>query len=185
MTRDDLFEKTLYTERLILRPIQRNDAQILWEYLSDPAISRFMAWETHQNIQQTRDFICHEINRRESRQGITWTIIHGDSLCGIISLIGLTYTHRALIYDKAELAYWLGQPHQGIGIMTEAGKRVLAFCYDELMLHKITVSHFSENDRSENLIKPTSMCMVTRIASAAKNIIISFPTAGRTAWPNT
>jgi RimJ/RimL family protein N-acetyltransferase len=37
--------------------------------------------------------------------------------------------------------------------MTEAGRRVLQFAFQELGLHKIFVSHFSVNKASENLIK--------------------------------
>ena len=61
--------------------------------------------------------------------------------------------HRALTYNKAELAYWLSRTYQRQGIMTEAGRSVLQFAFNELKLHKLVVSHFSDNVASENLIK--------------------------------
>ncbi|MCU1268256.1 MAG: acetyltransferase [Acidobacteria bacterium] len=143
----------LMTERLSLRPLQAEDVDLLWPDISDGEISKYMAWEAHTNKAQTVDFVKGEIARRESGKGITWAIFKEGSFCGIFSIIGLVRSHRALTFNKAELAYWLGRKYQGQGIMTEAGQRVLQFAFQEMKLHKIFVSHFSVNDASGNLIK--------------------------------
>ena len=142
----------LTTERLLLRPLELGDTELLWPDISDPEISRYMAWEAHAERAQTQDFLKAEVERREAGRGITWAILKEGSFCGIVSLIGLVRRHRALTYNKAELAYWLSRNYQGQGIMTEAGARVLQFAFHELGLHKIFVSHFSINGASENLI---------------------------------
>jgi len=144
---------TLTTERLFLRPLTLGDADLLWPDISDPEISKYMAWEAHAQRSQTLDFLKNEVERIKLGKGITWAILKDDSFCGLFSLIGLLRTHRALTYNKAELAYWLSRKYQGQGIMTEAGRRVLEFAFNELGLHKISVSHFSNNLASENLIK--------------------------------
>src|SRR6185295_11668744 len=143
----------LTTERLVLRPLQAEDVDLLWPDIADEEISKHMAWDAHKDKSQTIAFVQGEIERRESRKGITWAIIKDGSFCGIFSIIGLVRTHRALTFNKAELAYWLGRKYQGQGLMTEAGRRVLQFAFQELGLHKIFVSHFSINRSSENLIK--------------------------------
>lgn len=137
----------------MLRPLELDDVDLIWPHISDPEISRYMAWEAHQDRAQTIDFLKNELARRESGRGVTWAIFKDNSFCGIFSIIGLVRGHRALTYNKAELAYWLGREYQGQGIMTEAGRRVLQFAFKELGLHKIFVSHFSVNKASENLIK--------------------------------
>lgn len=143
----------LKTERLLLRPLALDDVDLLWRDISDPEISKQMAWEAHTERSQTIDFLKHEVARREAGKGITWAIFKDGSFCGIFSVIGLVRSHRALTYNKAELAYWLSRKYQRQGIMTEAGRRVLEFAFNELGLHKIFVSHFSNNAASENLIK--------------------------------
>ena len=143
----------LETERLLLRPLEPGDVDLIWPDISDPEISRYMAWEAHTDRAQTMDFLKNEQARREAGRGITWAIFKDNSFCGIFSVIGIVRSHRALTYNKAELAYWLGRKYQGQGIMTEAGRRVLQFAFQELRLHKIFVSHFSINKASENLIK--------------------------------
>ena len=137
----------------MLRPLTLDDVDLLWPHISDPEIARQMAWEAHTDKSQTTEFLKNELVRRESGKGITWAVFVDGSLCGIFSLIGLQRKYRALTYNKAELAYWLGRNYQRQGIMTEAGRRVLEFAFDDLKLHKLFVSHFSDNLASENLIK--------------------------------
>ena len=129
------------------------DAESLWPAASDPEISRFMAWEAHTDKAQTLEFLKGEVARRAGGRGVTWGIFEGDAFCGIVSLIGLVHTHRALTYNKAELAYWLHRDFQGRGIATEAVRRVMEYGFDELGLHKIFVSHFAVNTASEKLIR--------------------------------
>jgi len=144
---------TLKTERLVLRPLTLADVDLIWPDISDPEISRQMAWEAHTERSQTVEFLEHEVARLNSGKGITWAVFKDGAFCGIFSLIGLVRKHRALTYDKAELAYWISRKYQRQGIMTEAGRRVVQFAFEELKLHKLVVSHFSENAASENLIK--------------------------------
>lgn len=144
---------TLKTERLVLRPLTLDDVDLIWSDISDPEISRQMAWEAHTERSQTIAFLENEIARRATGKGITWAVLKDGWFCGIFSLIGLVQKHRALTYNKAELAYWISRKYQRQGIMTETGRRVLQFAFDELKLHKLFVSHFSDNAASENLIK--------------------------------
>lgn len=143
----------LTTARLVLRPLQPEDVDLLWPDIADPEISKYMAWEAHTDKDQTVEFVKGEVARTAAGKGVTWTIFKDGSFCGIFSLIGLVKQHRALTFNKAELAYWLGRKWQGQGIMTEAGRRVLEFAFQDLKLHKLCVSHFSVNDASESLIK--------------------------------
>jgi RimJ/RimL family protein N-acetyltransferase len=142
----------LTTDRLLLRPLELDDLEMLWPDISDAKISKLMAWEVHTDKSQTAEFLKAEVERRSTSKGVTWVILKNESFCGIISLIGLIRSHRALTYNKAELAYWLSRKFQGQGIMTEAGRCVLRFAFQDLRLHKVVVSHFANNQASENLI---------------------------------
>jgi ribosomal-protein-alanine N-acetyltransferase len=144
---------TLKTERLVLRPLTPVDVDLIWSDISDPEIARQMAWEAHTDRSQTIAFLENEVARRAAGKGITWAVFKDGAFCGIFSLIGLVRRHRALTYNKAELAYWISRKYQRQGIMTEAGRRVVQFAFEELRLHKLFVSHFSDNAASENLIK--------------------------------
>jgi len=143
----------LTTDRLLLRPLELDDVDILWSDISDPEISKLMAWEAHTDKIQTEEFLKAEVARLDAGKGFTWAIFLDQSFCGIVSLIGLTRGHRSLTYNKAELAYWLGRRYHRQGIMTEAARRVLQFAFQDLQLHKVFVGHFSDNKASENVIR--------------------------------
>jgi ribosomal-protein-alanine N-acetyltransferase len=143
----------LTTARLSLRPITSGDADVLFADMADPEISRFMAWQPHQDVSETRHFVDNEIERIATGRGVSWLIFRGDEFCGLVSLIGILRRHRALTYERAELAYWLARRWQGQGLMREAIEAVLAYAFDRLRLHKVVVSHFSVNRASAKVIE--------------------------------
>lgn len=142
----------LKTERLFLRTVQKTDAEILWPYVSNPEISKDMSWQAHTNISETEEFIENTLKNIDLGKAITWCIFFENKFCGIISLISILKRHRSLTYNRAELAYWLGQEFWGKGIMTEAGKKVIDFAFHDLKLNKLVVGHHINNRGSENLI---------------------------------
>lgn len=142
----------LKTKRLTLRPIENGDEKMLWPGISDPEVSRWMAWDAHTSKDQTTIFVQHEVERWSARRGVTWVILWQGEFCGILSFIGVMREHRALRYDRAELAYWLLPAYRGRGFMTEAVKAALHFGFNEFKLHKIIVSHFAVNQESKKLI---------------------------------
>lgn len=149
MTKDGI----LCTSRLTLRPLKEGDEHVLWPYVTLATISHFMAWEPHQSIGETRHFVEMEIARAASGRGLTWALFQDNNFCGIASLISLMRAHRALTYDKAELAYWLTPESQGKGLMTEALRRVVEYGFADLALHKLCVSHVAENALSRRVIE--------------------------------
>jgi RimJ/RimL family protein N-acetyltransferase len=145
---------TVGTQRLTMRPIEPRDAEAIWPYVSDPDTSRFMSWNPHRSIEETRAFIADVRRRMDDGATFAWIVEERESgaVCGIVSLIGILRTHRALRYDKAELAYWIGKPFQQRGYATEACKAALEYGFETLNLHKVTVAHARENEASKNLI---------------------------------
>ena len=144
---------TLRTERLVLHPICAQDLDAVWPHVADPRISRLMSWQAHQSKDETAAFIASLEQSRLAGRGITWSIFKDNVLCGIISLINIMRQHRALTYDCAELAYWLGLEWRGQRIMSEAGRAVIEFAFQELGMHRLEVGHFTVNAESERIIK--------------------------------
>jgi RimJ/RimL family protein N-acetyltransferase len=142
----------LTTERLTLRPLAQTDAEMLWPHVSDPEISRDMSWQPHQQLSETQAFIDGVLKSMEQGKSITWCIFLDGEFCGLFSLIAIMRKHRALTYNKAELAYWAAKTFQGKGIMTEAGTKVIDFAFTQLGLNKLVVAHHDNNKNSEALI---------------------------------
>ena len=53
---------------------------------------------------------------------------------------------------SAEIGYWLGQAHGGMGYMTEAVQAVLAHAFDSLQLRRIEAACLPSNTRSKALL---------------------------------
>ena len=144
---------TFDTSRLQLRLLQKDDAAMLWPYVSDPQISKDMSWLPHKNIDETQAFIDNTLLSFDAGKSLTWCVFFENKFCGIFSLIGILRQHRSLIYNRAELAYWLGPAYQGKGIMTEAGIKIVDFAFNDLGLHKLVVGHHINNQNSKKLIE--------------------------------
>ena len=68
--------------------------------------------------------------------------------------IGLTLEPR---FDRAEAGYWLGQPHWGQGLATEALAAVLHFGFIELGLNKIYATHHADNPASGKVMQKNGL----------------------------
>ena len=56
-------------------------------------------------------------------------------------------------YRQCELGYVLAKPYWGKGLMTEACKSVIRFCFEQLNLEMLWISHFDFNTRSRRVIE--------------------------------
>lgn len=56
----------LYTERLILRPWQEEDAKALYQHASNPKIGLAAGWSAHQNIEDSFQCIRHILSASET-----------------------------------------------------------------------------------------------------------------------
>jgi ribosomal-protein-alanine N-acetyltransferase len=57
---------TLETERLILRRTTSDDAEAVFDYASDPEVTRYVIWETHNSVEDSRAFLELAVSKRES-----------------------------------------------------------------------------------------------------------------------
>jgi ribosomal-protein-alanine N-acetyltransferase len=145
-------ELNIQTERLRLEPLQTKHLDEIFPFVANPEISKNMSWSAHTDKEETIQFLQRLEDERANGKNYTWAIYFEKKFVGIFSIISILRKHRSLVYDRGELAYWVGPEYQGKGIMTEAGKAIIKFAFENLNLHRLTVSHFETNDQSKNLI---------------------------------
>ncbi|NLM52496.1 MAG: GNAT family N-acetyltransferase [Firmicutes bacterium] len=167
----DLFFKgtpQLETERLILRKLTLQDADDIFAYGSDPEVSRFMTWETHQSIEETKSFINFILDKYEKDEAGEWGIV----LKSTGKLIGSVGIPRYDLQNKsAEIGYVLSRKYWGQGIMPEAVSRVLQFAFEEMGLNRIESCHYVRNEKSGRVMQKVGMSFegVVREKIFAKN----------------
>ncbi len=65
---------SLETERLVLRKLTPSDVEAIYAYGSDPAVSEFVTWPTHQKIEDTQQFLDIILSLYEGNQAVFWGI---------------------------------------------------------------------------------------------------------------
>jgi ribosomal-protein-alanine N-acetyltransferase len=143
----------LRTPRLCLRPLADGDAPLLWPYVTDPELPRFMTWDPHTSLDETNGIIAATIESRQQGVGLACVIEHDGALAGVVGLHDITRTLRAWRVDRAELGYWVAPPFQNRGFVTEAARALVGYGFDQLALHKLTVGCISENLASRRVIE--------------------------------
>ena len=154
---DDLFFKNnpqLETERLILRKLELKDAKDIFAYASDCEVSKYMTWDTHNSIEDSKGFINFILNRYEKDDAGEWGIVLKKTgrLIGTLGFFQYDKKH-----NRAELGYVLGHPHWGQGIMPEAVSRLLKFAFDDIGFNRIESCHCLPNEKSGRVMQKVGM----------------------------
>lgn len=132
----------LNTERLLLRKIRREDAEDIFEYASNPLVTIYMPWETHKTIEDTYDFIRMSGDLFIASDNIDWAveIKTEQKMIGAISIRKWNDQNRC-----ADVGYVLSRKYWNNGIITEALKAVIEFCFTKLELNRVE-AHCDENN---------------------------------------
>lgn len=148
---------------LHLRPIVEADAEEVFPFFSDPSFPRFMTWEAHQTIEETRRFLRDIETRRRAQQSMTWAATRQGAIVGCVGLIDLTFQLRALRVNRAELGYWTAPHAQGQGVAYRASAAVMRWAFETLGLHRITVGCVADNEASRKVIERLGFRFVARL----------------------
>ena len=141
----------LETERLILRPININDAESIFHYRADAITNQFQGW-IPKNIVDVQDFIKNRVSSTINVNG-TW-FQFAIILKTTGELIGDTGLH---FFDKenkqVEIGCTISKNYQGNGYATEALSEIMKYLFDTLNKHRIIASIDPRNINSIKLVE--------------------------------
>lgn len=139
------------TERLILRPWQESEAEILYRYASDPAIGPIAGWAPHTSVENSLEIIRTVFAAPETYAVVLKETGEPIGSCGIMFADGL---HSANMNDcEAEIGYWIGKPYWGQGLIPEAVRALLARSFNELKLEAVWCGYYDGNIKSRRVIE--------------------------------
>jgi [ribosomal protein S5]-alanine N-acetyltransferase len=127
----------LMTARLHLRDFELGDYQAVHAFAADLAVVSYMEWGPN-TPEETQTFLRGESKcRRFHRRRHAFAVVHSDAerLIGSIELQVVSFEHR-----RGEIGYVLAHEWWGLGYATEASRRLLAFGFDQLGLHRISAT---------------------------------------------
>jgi RimJ/RimL family protein N-acetyltransferase len=142
--------EVLWTPRLVLRRPRADDAQAMFEtYASDPAVTRFMVWTTHESVERAHTFLrrCDAVWNDGS--AFPWIITLDGTLIGTIEV--------RLDGHRAEIGYALARAHWGRGFTTEAAHTVVEWALTLPSIARVWAYHDVENVASGRVLEKTGM----------------------------
>ena len=155
---------TLETERLILRKITLEDVEDMFSYGSNEEVSKYVTWDTHKTISDTKEFVDFVLTRYENNQVSPWGIEYKENgkLIGTIDFISWQVKH-----NSAEIGYVISQDYWGKAITTEAAHEVITFGFDHMDLVRIQARCLVENIGSSRVMEKAGMSYEGVIRKAA------------------
>ena len=144
----------LETERLRLRKLVLGDAEDIFAYASDDEVAKYMTWDTHKTLEDSKGFINFTLDRYEKDDAGEWGIILKETGT-LIGAIGFPRHDKK--NSQAEIGYVLGHWYWGKGIMPEAVGRILQFAFTEMNLNRIECCHFFPNEKSGRVMQKIGM----------------------------
>ena len=139
----------LETKRLRLREITDEDADAIFQYLSDEEVIRYLEGNT-ENIEEARGYVSWCRETCKSKTDIRWGIELKDQrkLIGDCGLGHIDDPHR-----PTELGYMLAKAYWNQGYMTEAVAAILQFGFKELNLHRVQAWTHHDNKASAQILR--------------------------------
>lgn len=150
----------LETERLMLRPFCMEDVDKVfkgWE--SDPEVSKYMFWSSHNDINKTTNWVKEEISKIEAADWYRWAIVLKETQ----NLLGTALIYMEEEYNKFEIGYNLRQKAWGFGYTTEAMRKVIEFAREKLEIEEVIGRHAKENPSSGRVMEKLGFLYVKDI----------------------
>jgi ribosomal-protein-alanine N-acetyltransferase len=141
---------TLVTKRLQLRQFADGDLVGLHACFGDEKTMRYWNTPACKSEEETGRWLKHLAKTTSPYDYLAWAVAEkrGDRCIGMVN-----YHHREARNAKLEIGYILAPAQQGRGLMTEAVAALVAYCFDELAVHRIEALIHPDNAASIRLVE--------------------------------
>ena len=159
--------QTLQTDRLILRRFVESDAEAMFQNLASSAENlAYVTWNPHPNLDVTRNSIRNWVASYVNPNYYKWAIClkeNPEQVIGDISIVAMDKND-----SSCEIGYILGKNYWGRGMMTEALKAVLDFCFTRAGFQKVRARYASLNPASGRVMKKVGMSYLKTVANGVE-----------------
>ncbi|MAS11555.1 MAG: GNAT family N-acetyltransferase [Salinisphaera sp.] len=141
---------TLATPRLVLREPRPADAEAVFEFASDPVVSRYMTWARHLDIEDSHEFLEDVATGWASGEEYCWMIEHEAR--GAIGTVACVFSEQG-----AEIGYVLARSAWGQGFGFEAARAVFDIARGLDELYRIWATCDPDNQASMRILEALGM----------------------------
>jgi RimJ/RimL family protein N-acetyltransferase len=147
-------QPTIPTARLILRPFQPGDAEIVQKLAGEREVA-----DTTLNIPHPYEdgiaeawLATHKTGFEDGTLAVFAIVLRESGQ--LVGAIGLEIDRR---FKLAELGYWIGKPFWNRGYATEAAIGIIRYGFTSLELNRIASRHFTRNPASGRVMQKAGM----------------------------
>ena len=143
----------LETRRLVLRPLQPDDAAAIARLAGDWRVAWPIPTIPHPySVGRARDFIQGTLRETAEGSGQVFAVTRRPEP-ELIGVIGL----RPQQGHSAETGYWMGVPFWGQGYMSEALGAIIRHAFCDLQLQRVYAWHIGSNPASGRVMQKAGM----------------------------
>jgi len=147
---------TVKTDRLILRPLEKNDLEAVLSYYSLPDVQRYLDWKARDKTEAKTAFEEMRKQTRLSRPGEVLTLaIVRKSDGKVIGHVSLRYTDATAA--QGEIRFAVAPTFRNKGYGSEAVKSVITLGFNTYKFHSIFARTAGQNEASARLLKNLGM----------------------------
>lgn len=146
----DLTNVILNTKRLTLRLFRLEDLDDFYEYASVPGVGEMAGWPYHKNKDESLMILNRFIDNKR-----TFAIVYNNKVIGSLGIEAYDEDKYPEFDDKLgrSIGYVLSKDYWGLGLMPEAVKEVIRYCFEELKLDFLESGHFLFNKQSASVLE--------------------------------
>ena len=146
--------KTIPTNRLVLRMFQKSDAKAVTKLCNNINIYKNTLYIPYPySIEDALSWIEHHLDHFIANKSYEFAITKKDS-GELVGAIGLSNNQT---FTNGEIGYWIGEEFWGNGYATEAAKAILKFAFEEKQYHKVFARSFRSNPASGSVLQKVGM----------------------------
>lgn len=154
----DVTNIRIETERLVLRPWQPSDLEDLYAYASVEGVGEMAGWSFHKNKEESQTILNSFIEHKK-----TFALELKENGC-VIGSLGIEGFEEEAFLDSSlqgrELGYVLSKEYWGEGLMPEAVRAVIQYCFNVLCYDFLLCAHFIRNSQSRRVIEKSGFSYV-------------------------
>ncbi len=144
----DISNVVLKTKRLTLRPWSLEDLDDFYEYAKVDGVGQMAGWLPHENKEKSLMILNMFIEEKK-----TFAIEYNGKVIGSLGVEEYDEEQLPEFKNKTgrEIGYVLSKDYWGLGIMPEAVKEVIRYCFEELKFDFLVCGHFLDNSQSKRV----------------------------------
>ena len=138
------------TERLILRPWSESDLDDFYEYACVPGVGEMAGWPHHESKDTTLNTIRMFLRARDV---LALELKESGKVIGSLGIHENDNDHVGPDYLGREVGYVLSKEYWGRGLVPEAVRGVIDYCFNALHYNYLLCGHFTWNHQSRRVIE--------------------------------